>query len=251
MSKIRSFITNVGLLLLVMVLTSCASNTKSLSGVPEEVQVNYEKAAKINAQLAVVYAQRQMLDRAKEKLLKAKSQDRNVATIYYAEGLYYQNLGMPDKAEASYQKALHMAPSDFQAYNFYAQFLCTNKHQYDRANAFFKESISLSSNVNLAETFTLYGRCLLAQENYKLAQTFFEKAIDQGSSGSTLAYWELAQLEYQQKEYQDALTRINRYIELAGKTQESIRLKMDILQALGQYNEATSLRLQLSSNLYE
>ncbi|WP_440615316.1 tetratricopeptide repeat protein [Cysteiniphilum sp. 6C5] len=250
MLKIRNTLVKAGLFISIAMIAGCASNSKQLPDIPEAPTVDYAKAAKINAELAVVYAQREMLDRAKEKLLKAKSQDANVPTIYYAEGLYYQNLGMPELAARAYEKALRMAPDDFQAYNFYAQFLCMDKHQYQQANHLFQRSIVLPKNINLAETFTLYGRCLLEQGDSKQAKRYFEKAIDQGA-GSTLSYWELAQLEYHEKDYKDALSMVNRYIELAGKTQENIKLKMDILQALGNYNEAATLRLQLSSKLYE
>lgn len=250
MHKTSNFLVKAGLCVSVAVMSSCASNTKQLPDVPEAPQVNYAKAASINAELAVVYAQREMLDRAKEKLLKAKSQDPNVPAIYYAEGLYYQNLGMPDIAEKAYKKALYMAPGDFQAYNFYAQFLCMDKHQYQEANKLFQESIVLPANVNLAETFTLYGRCLLQQGHLQQAKQYFRKAIDQGA-GSTLSYWELAKLEYQEKDYKDALSMVNRYMELSGKTEESGQLKLEILQALGRYDEAATLRLQLSSKVYE
>ena len=250
MRNIRKLLSKAWLPILVIFISGCANNSRALPDIPEKVQVDYQKAATINAELAVVYAQREMLDRAKEKLLKAKSQDANVPAIYYAEGLYYQNLGMPDRADSSYKKALQMAPNDFQAYNFYAQFLCMDKHQYQTANKLFKHSIILSGNINLAETFTLYGRCLLQQGDKRQAKKYFEKAIDQGA-GSALSYWELARLEYYEKDYQEALKMINRYIELSGKTEENVMLKMQILQALGRYNEAATLRLQLSSKLYE
>ena len=104
------------LILLVANLVSCASvKTPSGSLATTEAKVDYQKAAKINAGLAIVYIKRGMLDRAKEKLVKARSQSDRIAELYYAEGLYYQKLGRFKTAENSYQQAISMAPKDYHA----------------------------------------------------------------------------------------------------------------------------------------
>ena len=235
----------------VLVLAGCATNNKAPTvEIPEKPPVNHEKAAKINAELSITYTQRGMLDRAKEKLLKAESQDDGIAEVYYAKGYYYQNLGMPDIAQSAYQKGLRVAPSDFKSYNFYAQFLCQDKDDYAQASQLFQKSISLPDNTNLAQTFTLYGQCLLKAGEIANAQDAFIQATKQGA-GSSEAYWELANIYYQRQQNELALAAVNKYLGLVGKNTNALRLKMNTLQRLGQDNKAATIRLQLSSKLYE
>lgn len=234
-------------LILAVLLYGCASNKNLPSeSTSEPADINYQKAAALNAQLAIVYTQRGMLDRAKEKLLKAKTQDDDIAEVYYAEGLYYQHLGMNNIAERAYQKALAIAPEDFQACNFYARFLCDVTHQYNKAEKLYQKSVLLPDNANLAETFTLYGQCLLVQHQVKAAKGMFFRAISQGIS-STYAYWELARIEAQEGHNQAALNMVNEYIKRVGETKENMTFKMHILQKLGRENEAVILRLRLNS----
>ncbi|WP_119344718.1 tetratricopeptide repeat protein [Facilibium subflavum] len=240
------FIVSIFTLLL---FSGCTTSTTKEMPVPETPSVDYTKAAKINAQLAIVYTQRGMLDRAKEKLLKAESQDDNIAQVFYAKGLYYQYLGLMDTAKDAFQKALYMASEDPQAYNFYAQFLCGVQKDFSYANQLFQKAIVLRTNTKLAETFSLYGQCLLLQGKTRQAKTAFLNAIKQ-SNNAPAAYWELANIEYADKQYQSALDFIDRYIQLEGKTKESLTLKMNILQKLGQDNKAATIRLQLSSKVY-
>ena len=80
-----------GLFISIAIVAGCASKTKKLPDIPEATTVDYAKTVKVNAELTVFCVQYEMIDRAKQKLLKAKSQDPNVPAIYYTEGLYYQN----------------------------------------------------------------------------------------------------------------------------------------------------------------
>ena len=249
-NKMLSYILYVlTLLSLVVNLVSCASVKTPIGPLTTENKVDYQKASKINAELAIVYTQRGMLDRAKEKLVKARSQGDNVAELYYAEGLYYQKLGRFEVAEKSYQKAIEMAPKDYQAYNFYAQFLCHHKQNYAKANRLFQQSMELMSNINLSTTFTLYGQCLLQQKSIKAATKIFYHAIENDSNAAE-AYWELANIYYQASDYRQAEIMINFFILLAGNTAKNLTLKMHILEKLGKNNDAATIRLQLSSKAY-
>lgn len=182
-------------------------------------------------------------------LLKAKSQDTNVPRIYYAKDLYYHNLGIPDIAKRSYEKALRMGSDDFKAYNFYAKFLCMDKPPHQQANNLFQRSIVFLKNINLAETFRLYRRYFLQQGNNQEAKKYCEKAIDQGTV-STLSCWESAQTKHKKKDYKNALNMLNLYVEPTRNPAENIKLKIEILKALGNYNKVSTLYFQLSSKLY-
>lgn len=237
------------LMFLVANLISCASVKTPAESLATETKVDYQKAAKINAELAIVYTKGGMLDRAKEKLVKARSQSDKVAALYYAEGLYYQKLGRLQVAENAYQQAISMAPKDYHAYNFYAQFLCRHKKDYVKANRLFQQSIALVDNIDLSTTFTLYGECLLQQGKIKAATKTFHQAIENDSNAAK-AYWELANIYYRANNYKQAEGMINIFIALAGNSAKNLTLKMHILERLGKNNEAATIRLQLSSQAY-
>lgn len=226
-----------------VLLTGCTTTNENI---PMQPKPDLQRAAQINADLAITYASRDMLDRAKEKLIRAHELDPSIPSVYYAEGFYYQQLGMPKQAERAYQRALSMAPNDPQAVNFYAQFSCHYPQGYARANQLFQRSITLPRNTSLGETFTLYGDCLNRQGNIAEAKEMYERALRLGGNfpAANLA---LAQIEFNEKNYPRAEQYINAFIRQVGFTRENLTLKLDILQAQGKVSEAAQVRLKLNS----
>ena len=231
-------------LLSALLITGCASNNDS--NIPMQPKPDLKRAAQINADLAITYASRNMLDRSKEKLLKAHELDASLPSVYYAEGFYYQHLGMPKQAEKAYQRALSMDPANPQAVNFYAQFSCQYPQGYERANQLFQRSIMLPRNITLGETFTLYGDCLNRQGNVTQAKIMYQRAIALGGNfpAANLA---LAQIDFNEKDYPAAERYIDAFIRQVGFSRENLTLKMQILQAQGKKNEAAQVRLKLNS----
>ena len=207
---------------------------------------NLKQAAQINATLAIDYASKDMLDRAKDKLLRAESQYKNIDTLDYAWGYYYEKMGMSDIADDYYQKAININSVDPNAYNFYARFLCQNSDNYQRANDLFNHSIELKNNQQLGESFVLYANCLAKQEQYSLAETMFFNALKQGGVNLSSTYG-LASLCYDESNYQKALTYINAYLQEDSQSREALMLKLNIAKSLNQKDLAAQTKLLLNS----
>nr|WP_265737229.1 hypothetical protein [Francisella orientalis] len=110
-------------------------------------QANYEEATKINSELAIIYSIEGYLERAKTKLIKAQelanNHNQNLAIVDYARGYYYQSIVANSIAEKYYQKALDKHPKNYEAMNFYAQFLCMEKEEYSCAQELFLRKLYL------------------------------------------------------------------------------------------------------------
>ena len=89
------------------------------------VRLTIKKATILNAELAIVYSTKGYLDRAKSKLIKAQSKEHsyNLAIVDYAAGYYYQSIGANSIVKKCYKDALYNHSKDFEAMNFYAQYL--------------------------------------------------------------------------------------------------------------------------------
>lgn len=233
---------------MVLLSAGCASYQKE-PATSAMIAPDMQKAAKNNAALAIIYSERGMLDRAREKLMKAESQDGNLVEVYYARGYYYQKLEFFKLAEKAYRQALIKAPDNDEALNFYAQFLCRYRHEYGEAEKLFRRSVFAPDNTNLATTFLLWGQCELIQNKPDEAELLFKKSIAQGGKNSE-AYWHLAQIYAEKGQNEQALKMLNDYIARVGESRESLKLKITLLNRLGRSDEAAALRLQITSDYY-
>lgn len=208
---------------------------------------NYQKAARINAQLAIEYIDAGLMDMGKRKLLKARQQDSSLPKVHYALGLYYQNLGRARKAEASFKRALSLAPDNTEALNQYAHFLC-RQGDIEQSKRLFKRSLALLRNDQLGITYKLYALCLLKQKNaVDKAQSLFKKALKQ-NPGLSQPYLQLARIHTQKKQYDKANQMLKKYFDVARPTRQTLKLALQIAKHLNQKNKAATLRLLLNSD---
>ena len=212
----------------------------------DEFEPDYAEAAKINAELGIEYLNKNMLDLAKSKLLKALKQDEDSPKVYYALGLYYARSGQEALAKQSFKKALQLAPNDYLAMGYYAQFMCEHQ-QTQQAVQLFQQALAIQNNEAVWQTYEMYGSCVL---NYigdkRKAVTLFEKAINQNPD-LAYAHLQLAQAYYDYGMVDNADQMLKQYLHQNPPTKDTIRLAMNIASARGHYDQAATLRLILVS----
>ncbi|MCF6775896.1 tetratricopeptide repeat protein [Thiotrichales bacterium 19X7-9] len=211
----------------------------------EEIKPDYAKAAMLNAQLGIHYTKEGMLDFAKRKILKAQTQDDDLAIVHYALGYYYQASGDIQKANDAYKKALSIDSDNPQAIIYYAAFLCA-QNQYQNAQNYFKKAIKLADNTNLGQSYQAFGVCQKNNQNFTDAKYLFGMALKQNPD-LPLSYYSLAQIYYLEKNYTKADQYIRYYQKNYPLTAASMTLEMDIAEKLHQGSRAATLRLELNS----
>ena len=213
----------------------------------QDSEPNYEKAAKINAELGILYTKRNMLDLAKIKILTSEKL-ADLPITQTAFGVYYAKMGKDKLAEKAFERALDMSPNDSQTMTYYATFLCENK-QYDKAKKFFQKAIKESDNTILGKTYLAYAICQQNEGKAEQAKTSYLKTIEQNPNLS-FAYLALSEIYTDEKSYNQANTMLNKYLSLESTNKAALELEIKIAKGLKQPDREATARLMLRS-LYQ
>ncbi|BCD90399.1 pilus assembly protein PilF [Francisella halioticida] len=218
-------------------------------------EADYKKAAELYAELAITYTSEGYLDRAKEKLIRAETLQKdhgyNLAIVGYAAGYYYQNIGVNSVAGKYYRDTVDDHSKNFEAINFYAQFLCKDKNQYTQAEELFDRSFYLSNNDNMAQTLFLYSECAYKQGNKAQALKLMLRA-NKFRTDYRSAKLKLAQMYFEEKEYTKCYKVIysmkndNQFF----YNRKVLELRLKLAEYANNKNEIATIKLILSSSDY-
>lgn len=223
--------------------------------VEQNRKADYKKATELTAELAIIYTTEGYLDRAKDRLIKAKrlakEHDYNLAVVDYAAGYYYQMIGANSIAEKYYKNALYYHPKDYEAMNFYGQYLCTQKFDFNMAQELFEKAMYMSDNDDMAQTLFLYSECLYKQGKKDQALQYMQRA-NRFRTDYKAAKLRLAEMYFEKKDYKNCYRTI--YGMKNDREFFNNKRILDLRLKLAEYahnkNEAAAVRLILSSNNY-
>jgi type IV pilus assembly protein PilF len=227
----------IALLLLTTLLN--ASCTSLLKPCPLEDK----KKANINVQLGVEYMRRERYDIALERLKKALGQCSNHVEANHAMAVLYERLGEDDKAKPHYQKALVFNPQNSDVHNNYGQFLCRQK-QWEEADKHFLEALKNPIYRTPEIPYSNAGLCALHNKNFAKAETYLRKAL-QTNPKFPRALYQMAQLNYKQKNYRQARNYLERYTEIANHTPKTLWLGIRIERIFHNQDAVASYALLL------
>ncbi|MBK2356784.1 pilus assembly protein PilF [Francisella hispaniensis] len=225
---------------------------------PEQFTVNkadYKKATAINAELAIIYSTEGYLERAKTKLIKAqdlaKQHGYDLAIVGYAAGYYYQSIGANSIAKKYYKDTLYKHPKDFEAMNFYAQYLCSQESDYAEAQKLFDKSLYTPDNDDMAQTLFLYSQCMYKQGKKDQALVYMERA-NRFRQDYRAAKLRLAEMYFERKDYTNCYKVI---YSMKGdpaffNNKRILDLRLKLAEYANNKNQAAEVRLILSSNNY-
>lgn len=153
-------------------LTGCVSTTTG--GAPA---ADPSDAAGANHQLGIRYFRNGRYELARDRLILSTELDGTDALVWSTLGMTYERLDNMRLAEESHDKAVRLAPRDFNVLNAYAIFLC-NQRRYGDAKRQFDRSIAASTNDNPEIMATNAGVCLTQEPDYAAAEAYFRQALD-------------------------------------------------------------------------
>lgn len=246
------------ILAVILSLSACSQTAKKETNLAENdpqqmyelpSTVDYEKAARLNIELAMGYLRQDQVSRAKAKFNRAKNLAPDLPEVYYSLGYFYERVGETAEAEKAYQKAVRLNPKGGVEHNSYGTFLCRNQ-QYDKADKEFQRAIEDPNYTNTAETLENAGICALQIPDVAKATEYLEKSLRYDSNRLN-ALLELAIIKYQQGKIAHAREYHARFVRLSKPTARSLLLGLELAKNTGDRAQeakyASILRAQFPS----
>jgi type IV pilus assembly protein PilF len=132
--------------------------------------------ARVRTELAALYYQRGNMNVALEELRLAVDADSSYATAHGMFGLVYMELKENELAQASFARALSLAPDDPDINHNYGWFLCQTGRE-PAATAYFDRALRNPLYAMPARTHTAAGTCALRRGDLKSADASLQKAL--------------------------------------------------------------------------
>ena len=224
----------------ILVLQGCSSQ-------PAKEGVDYTKAAEANANLGLRYMQQGNYELALKKLQKAIGFDKRYAPAHHYLGELYRRLEKYDEADDHFRDAIYYQKEpDYALYNNYGIFLCSQGN-YDKGE---KQLLKVLENPVYPRRDLVYenlGICVERKPNFERAEEYLRNAlrINPRLPKSLLA---MARVSFAKGEYLSTRAYLQRYLELARHTPQSLWLGIRAERLLGDKNAEASYGLQLKAN---
>ncbi|MDT0603501.1 type IV pilus biogenesis/stability protein PilW [Thalassotalea castellviae] len=195
----------------VIVLTGCVTqnyeNDKSTPVIENESTNNEIAMTRIS--LGLGYLKMGNTTQAKLNLEKAKRFAPKLVQVHTAFAHYFDSVGEPEQAIASYETALSIKPEDADTLNNYGVFLCKQQRYQDAEKQILK-AIAQPSYILVSQSYENLALCQLKAQAFDKAELYFDKAIlHSPSSASALLH--MVRLQYAKAEYKKALVFLKRY----------------------------------------
>ncbi|HEY2807229.1 MAG TPA: type IV pilus biogenesis/stability protein PilW [Steroidobacteraceae bacterium] len=169
-----------------------------------------DDAAVYNTQLGISYLHQGELAVAKDKLDRAVKQDPSYAPAHSARAMLYDRLGNSEVADNEFRIALKLAPHDPDMINNYAVYLCQNGRT-DEGVKKFQEAAANALYRTPEAAYTNAGVCLRAAKRDDEARALFIKALQTRPNYGEAAF-QLADLQFQQKQFTQARALIDSFL---------------------------------------
>jgi type IV pilus assembly protein PilF len=236
-------------------LTACAGTQPSVndplrpfdqqtdSGAIIAEQGTPRERARIHTDLAAAYYERGNLAVSLEELRIAISADPGYASAYNVLGLVHADLREYDQAQASFERALKISPTDADTNHNYAWFLCQTDRE-EQSLRYFLAAVRNPLYATPQKSYFLAATCAARKNKNQESQDYFERAIklDPNYASAILG---LAQLKYRRGDLSDSRSLIVRYNRLVEPTAESLWLALRIERKLGDKSAESSFAQQL------
>ena len=211
-----------GGVLAVLLLVGCSSNARRQTEKAHE-------AAVYNVQLGITYMNQGDLERAKDKLDRALTQDPDSPDVHSARATLFARLNQKDKADEEFRTALRLAPHDPRMVNNYAVYLCQSGRTDDGVKRFLEAARNPLYPTPEA-AYTNAGVCLRAAKRDEEARADFIRAL-QLKPNFAEAQFQLANLQFDHGELVPARTGIDGYISTYNATPDLLLLGVRVARA--------------------
>ncbi len=229
------------ILLLIIVVSLMACSTTSTKTLEE----NRQTAADVNSRLAHAYILQGNKRDGIAKLRKALELKPEMPSTHHYIAETYRLLGQAALAETHYLKAIKLTPDDSSMQNNYGVFLC-EQGRYGDAEKHFLVSARNPLYATPEEAYENAALCALRLPDKEKAELYFRKAVKVHPLRARSLY-QLALLEFEQKNYMQARAFLQRYDGVSVESSESLWLGLRIERS----NENQAMVTQYAKSLTE
>ena len=227
------------LALVTSVLLGCISTETNSRRPPD---TNEDAAAQLY-HLGAQYYRNGKFGLARDRLERATELDSRNADAFSMLALTYVSVDNQRLATEAFERAVRLAPNNFDVRNKYAIFLC-GQNEFDEAQKNFDRAISVRENDNAEIMMSNAGVCMAKKPDYALAEQYFREALTtRPTYGEALI--QLAALKHQTGDNLTARAFVQRYMAANESSAAVLYLAVQIDTALGDDRAATDYSNQL------
>lgn len=232
-----------GLLVLVLIAVALPATATQSTSMTREKR---EKAARINAELAITYMKQGNLQAARDKIDRALKQDPRTADTQMAAGFVYDRLGQDKKAAGHFEQAVKLARDNPDVLNNAAVYMC-RKGDKKRGEAYFLQAAASPLYKTPEVAYLNAGQCARADGRLKEAEQYFRQslAIKPGMPEPLL---QLADVLHHAGSNLQARAFLQRYTAVASPTASVLWLGYRIETALGDASAAQEYGRRLKAD---
>lgn len=234
--------------LLAVLLGLATAAVQAQAGVAEESDAF--KRARIRLDLAAAYFSEGKLDTALEEVKQALATNPDLPQALNLRGLIYSQLGDEQLAEASFKRALDVAPKDADVMHNYGWFLC-RRGRYPEADKLYAQALATPAYRTPARTLLVRGICEARAGRLDAAEATLKQAYEL-DAGNPATAMNLAEVLYRRGDFERArfyVRRVNGNAEL--RNAESLWLAARVEHRLGNQQGAAELGNQLRASYPE
>jgi type IV pilus assembly protein PilF len=211
----------LGMAALALVACSSTSNSARKKG----------DASNYNMQLGMAYLNQGDLGLAKEKLDRAVAENPGDPNVHSAMAMLQDRLGHPELADKEFKAALNLGPRSPDILNNYAVYLCRTGRT-DEGVKSFEEAAHNALYRTPEAAYTNAGVCLRGAKRDTQAGMSFQRALQVKPNFAEAAY-QLADLDFQRGEVQDARDTVDRFMSSFDATPDLLLLGVRITRKQG------------------
>ncbi len=164
--------------------------------------------------------------------------DAKNADAYFLRGSVFLNDGDKENGLEDYRSAVEAAPMDYEMYIGIYENLMALGHTSEAAE-FLNSALEISGEE--AEDYLYRGRIYMILEQYEVAKTTLQKAVDMGNVEAKVY---LAEVYHLQGDHQTAQKLLDEYIHTENLKASSLALAGDMMLEQGGYEEALAVYRQ-------
>jgi type IV pilus assembly protein PilF len=190
-----------------LALAACASSSSSSRTAKARKKSD---ASNYNMQLGMAYLNQGELGLAKQKLERAVKENPDDPNVHSAMAMLQDRLGHPQLADKEFQAALNLGTRSPDVLNNYAVYLCRTG-RVDEGVKSFEEAARNPLYRTPEAAYTNAGVCLRGARRDTQAAMSFQRALQIRPNFAEAAY-QLADLDFQRGEVQEARETVDRFV---------------------------------------
>lgn len=205
-------------------------------------------ASRTKTQLAIEYMNMHDYRAGVRTIEEALKDDENYDLAWLTRAQIYQFLKVYDKAETSFKRALSISPNGAEINNNYGWFICSSLNHPAESIAYFDKALADPTYPAPEISYMNKGICLSKSGQYKMADAYFERAL-QANPEFIPVHKERARLALTQQDIKRADREFRLYqSRIAQLGADDLLLGWKISRENGEMQAASEYELQLRTN---